>query len=109
MSGLSYRITCVEIDPDLVEDFGLDPEGDHMLYTVDDEEMDTAAFTDWLRETANLSPGEIDWESGGGMNISGQEYAYLDVPDNPSRPDPEIETRPGRGTPTVSRRGGSGA
>ena len=81
--SLSYRLTSVQIDPGLKEDFGLDPEGDGMLYTVDDEEMDTAAFTEWLRETADLSPDEIDWESGGGMNISGQAFAYLDVEDTP--------------------------
>lgn len=80
MSGLSFRLIRVWIDdPWLADELGLDPDGDRMIYTVDDAEMDSAAFTAWLRETADLSEDDLDRIEGSGLNISGQEYAHLDV------------------------------
>ena len=80
MSGLSYTLTRVwSDDPWLADDLGLDPEGDRPLYTVDDAEIGSAAFTAWLREAADLKEDDLDWTEGGGMNISGQQYAHLDV------------------------------
>jgi hypothetical protein len=80
--SLSYYLTRVWIDdPWLADDLGLDPEGHRMIYTVDDAEMDSAALTAWLSEAADLKEHDLDWIEGSGLNISGQEYAQLDVGD----------------------------
>jgi hypothetical protein len=76
----TYEVSRVELDWGLAEDYGLDPDGDCTLYTVDfTEEMDSVRFAEWLNSMTGQKPEDLDWRAGEGMNISGAEYATVTV------------------------------
>jgi hypothetical protein len=78
-----WHVECVEFDPDLAEDLGVEPR--ETYYTTDggDTYMSEEEFRIWLDSVKEgLTLEDLGWGEAGGLNISGASYAnFSDEPE----------------------------